>query len=102
MTKEQKIQLYKEALACIEKNLHSSAGLCYLFYSISGINFYEEFSMIGKAGLFSKPENKNFTEITNQMIGKPYSEYWYPKGDFTERKQIIINAIKTLENDITK
>jgi len=52
-------------------------------------------------GVFTKAKLEGFEEITNQVIGMiPYA-YWFPREDWESRKLILLNAIKTLENEHT-
>lgn len=104
MTTQEKITLYKTALEYIAEGKNTHHGLCYLLSSINSrnldiVNFYDCLDMKEKNGLFSEAILGGFEELTNQMIGKLCKLYWFPEGEWEERKQLLINAINILENE---
>mgnify|MGYP000261051972 FL=1 len=111
MTKQDKITLYKTALQYIAENKETVTGLCWMLQVISHSyrideDIYDGLEMKSANGLFTKAKLGGFEELTDQMIGKPdteYSdtEYWFPQGDWESRKQLLLNAINILENETT-
>lgn len=103
MTTQEKLTLYKTALEYIAEGRKTYHGLCYLLNNINNglVNFYDCLEMEEENGLFGKAVLGGFEEITNQMIGKTWSLYWFPPGEWRERKQLLLNAINILENEST-
>ena len=106
MTKQEKLTLYKTALQYIAEDKETTCGLCWLLQAIANScktekDIYEGLEMTGVNGLFGKAETGGFEELTDQMIGKPFREYWFPQGEWKERKQLLLNAINILENEST-
>jgi len=108
MTKEQKLELYRKSLENLEKNIHTSCGLCYLLqktnqFRIIDVDMYAHLEMKIENGVFIEAELKGFEEITNQAIGLIHcgGGYWFPKREWESRKQILLNAITILENEST-
>lgn len=106
ITKEQKLNLYRKALRNIDYNISTTCGLCFLLRKTNNsdtIDIYEYLQMETKEGVFTKARLEGFEEITNQVIGMvPYDyAYWFPREDWESRKLILLNAIKTLENEHT-
>jgi len=104
MTKQDKITLYKTALEYIEREEETQTGLCWMLQVISDPlkiekNIYKFLEMESDKDLFTKARFGGFEEITDQMIGKPNTEYWFPQGEWEERKQLLLNAINILENE---
>ena len=104
MTTQEKLTLYKTALEYIAEGKETYCGLCWLLQVISNdreekIDVYAHLEMKEKNGLFSEAVLGGFEELTNQMIGKPFTEYWFPQGEWKERKQLLLNAINILENE---
>ena len=106
MTKQEKLTLYKTALQYIAEGIETFCGLCWMLRTIAYSNkieedIYDGLEMTEVNGLFSKAKLGGFEEITDQMIGKPFGEYWFPEGEWSERKQLLLNAINILENETT-
>lgn len=108
ITKEQKLNLYRKALRNIDYNISSTWGLCFLLHKTDnsdtiGRDIYAYLEMETEKGVFTKAKLEGFEEITNQVIGMiPYEDvYWFPREDWESRKLILLNAIKTLENEHT-
>jgi len=104
MTKQDKLFLYKTALEYIAEGNETHRGLCWLLQEISNsrkidVYVYEELEMEVKNDLFTKPKLSSSKELTNQMVGKPSGRYWFPAGEWKERKQLLLNAINILENE---
>jgi len=104
MTTQEKITLYKTALEYIAEGKETVTGLCWLLQVIvrktnKTIDIYDHLKMVEINGLFSEAVLGGFEELTNQMIGKPFTEYWFPQGEWKERKQLLLNAINILENE---
>jgi len=106
MTKQEKLFLYKTALEYIAEGKETLCGLCNMLQTIANrskkiIDIYYHLEMTEVNGLFSKATSGGFEELTDQMIGKPFDEYWFPEGEWNERKQLLLNAINILENETT-
>ena len=106
MTKQEKLTLYKTALQYIAEGKETFTGLCCMLKVISHNckiheDIYAGLTMIEIDGLFGKAEFGGFEELTDQIVGKPYGVYWFPIGEWEERKKLLLNAINTLENETT-
>lgn len=106
MTKQDKLTLYKTALEYIAEDKETTTGLCWLLQTIinegeEDIDIYSHLEIEEVNGLFGKAKLGGFEELTDQMIRKPYREYWFPQGEWKERKQLLLNAINILENETT-
>ena len=116
ITKEQRLNLYRKALRNIDYNISTTCGLCFLLYRTDNSDtnwrnwflekkgdIYDYLKMETEKGVFTKAKLEGFEEITNQVIGMiPYNDtYWFPREDWESRKLILLNAIKTLENEHT-
>lgn len=110
ITKEQKLKLCYRALECIAENLYLNGGLCFLLSAVKKeqnlyVDIYDCLSLDIEDDFFVESRHNGFEEITNQMIGKKaYKKFfitWFPIGDWKSREEVLLNAIKILENERT-